>query len=143
MDPNQQPVAPTPTQPQTPPEAPAPTQPQVQPPVTTPEASTPPAQATQGGENPGKTLGIVSLVLGIIGMGLVGLIVGIIGLKKSKKVGMSNGLAVAGIVVSIISIVIGLAIIAMVAFGATKLVQKCQDLGPGTHYENGVTYTCS
>lgn len=140
MDPNQQPVNPAPA----PVETPAPQQPQTQPPATSMPQPTPqPTNTGEGSENPGKTLGIISLVLGIIGMGLVGLVLGIIGLKKSKKVGMSNSLAVAGIVVSVISMVIGLALIAMVALGATKLVQKCQDLGPGTHYENGVTYTCS
>lgn len=137
MDPNQQPVSPTPT------ETPVPVQPEtpMQQPAA-PQPTTPPA-APAGEENPGKVLGIISIVTAVLGMGLVGLVLGIIGLKKSKKVGMGNGLAVAGIVLSIVSIVIGIALIAVLALGATKLVQKCQQLGPGTHYENGVTYTCS
>lgn len=70
------------TPPQTPPAEPVTPEPQpqpqpapVEPPVTSPQPDTTPAPApvpTPGAENPGKTLGIVSMILSIIGLGLVG-----------------------------------------------------------------------
>lgn len=57
--------------------------------------------------NPGQGLGIGSLVCALLGISLVGLILGIIGMKKSKEAGMSNGLALAGIIISAIGLVFG------------------------------------
>jgi hypothetical protein len=116
---------------------PAPTSPEQQP--TTPQND---AQPTPQ-HNPGSTLGIVSIIVSLFGLGLIGLILGIIGLKKSKAVGMGNGAAVAGIVISILSIIGGLLVIGLLFFGASEIVQKCSELGPGTHLVDGVTYTCS
>ncbi len=126
MDPNQQP-APAPT--------PAPTP--------APVAPEQPAAPAPTGENPGKTMGILSLIFSLLGFGIVGLILGIVGLKKSKSAGMSNGLALAGIILGIIGIIVGIIFLSLAIFGGSKLVQKCKELGPGTHEENGVTYTCS
>ena len=93
------------------------------------------------GEDPGKTLGIVSLVLAFI-IPLPGLIFGFVARSKSKKAGHSNGLALAGIILSIINIVVFIFIFTVLIFGVGKVVNKCSELGPGTHVENGVTYTC-
>jgi hypothetical protein len=72
-------------------------------------------------ENPGKTLGIVGLVLAFVA-NIVGLIVSIIALNKSKKAGYKNGLALAGIIVASVSIVITIiVIIAIVSLGAVGL----------------------
>lgn len=73
-------------------------------------------------ENPGKGLGIASLVLGIIGCllfafpfylgffcfaaSVVGIVLAAVSMKKSKAVGASTGLAVAGLVVSICGVVV-------------------------------------
>lgn len=92
--------------------------------------------------NPGKTLGIVSLILSIVGVGLVGLILGIIGLNKSKAAGQKNGLALAGIIVGALNIVASIILIVVLASAATQLASKCADLGSGTHVVNGITYTC-
>jgi hypothetical protein len=105
--------------------------------MTTPQ---PVASATTA--DPGKGLGIASLVTALLGMGLVGLILGIIGNSKSKKAGHKNGLAVAGIVISIISMIVGLIVGGVLILAAIGLSAKCADLGPGTHVENGTTYTC-
>ena len=48
--------------------------------------------------NPGQTMGLAGLITAIF-VPVVGLILSIIGLKQSKKVGMGNGMAVAGIVI--------------------------------------------
>jgi len=92
--------------------------------------------------NPGQTLGVVGLVLDFIVLP-VGLILSIVALSKSKKAGMTNGVAVAGIVVGAIFMVFAIIGIAFAVVGATALAQQCQELGPGVHYVNGVTVTCS
>ena len=58
--------------------------------------------------NPGQTLGVISLITSLLGLSLVGLITGILGMKKSKEAGMSNGLALAGVIISAIGVVVGL-----------------------------------
>lgn len=131
----EQPVATTPAQAQVT-QPPAPQQPEQKPPA---QNQTPNAT----GEDPGKTFGIISLVTSLLGISLLGLIFGIIGRKKSKAAGYSNGLALAGIIISIIGMIIGIIIISLVVFGTVNIVQKCQELGPGTHYVDGATYTCS
>ena len=65
---------------------------------------------------PGKGLGIASMVLGILSLvlfcflyvsipcALIGVALGGVGLKKAKDVGAKNGMAVAGLVCSIIAL---------------------------------------
>ncbi len=65
---------------------------------------------------PGKGLGIASMVIGIVSLALfctgwvaiicaiVGVALGGVGLYKAKQVGMKNGMAVAGITCSIVSL---------------------------------------
>lgn len=105
----------------------------------------PPAAPVTGSvvANPGKGLGIASLITSLLNIGLVGLILGIIGLKKSKAVGQSNVLAVIGIILGILSIIGTIIGIILLVGGASVLLQKCQELGPGTHVVEGVTYTCT
>jgi hypothetical protein len=66
------------------------------------------------GDYPGKTLGIVGLILAII-IPLVGLIISIIASSQSKKAGYSNGIAKAGIIVG--SILLALGIIVSIIYG--------------------------
>lgn len=110
----------------------------------------PPAPAYSGAPaapvNPGKTMGIVALVLSIIGLHLIGIIVGFVGLNQSKKAGQKNGFALAGIIIGFIGLVIGIIVaIALFAGGAALfggLAQVCAELGTGVWEVNGVTYTC-
>jgi len=105
---------------------------------------TPAAPVAPAGENPGKTLGIIGLVLSFLPfMGLIALILSIIGLRKSKKAGMSNGVAVAGIVLGSLNLIGALVFMTFMFIGLGALSQMCSELGPGTHYVDGVTYTCS
>ncbi len=72
---------------------------------------------------PGKGLGIASMVVGIVSLALfctgwvaiicaiVGVALGGIGLYKAKQAGMKNGMAVAGLVCSVIALAILLAYI--------------------------------
>lgn len=108
----------------------------------TAESTETPTVAAPTAVNPGHGLGIASLVLSLVGVGLVGLILGIVGLNKSKKAGQKNGLAIAGIIIGAINLVVVTLIIIFTTLGAIALVSKCNELGSGTHIQNGVTYTC-
>ena len=82
---------------------------------------------------PGKGLGIAGMVLGIVSLvlwcyvyigipcAIVGVILSIIGMKKAKDVGMKNGMAVAGLVCSIIALAI-LVIIMIIGLMAASAV---------------------
>ncbi len=98
-------------------------------------------------ENPGKTMGIIGLVCSIIvPISLVGLILSIVALSKSKKAGMSNGVALAGIIVGAIGVLVGIGIIVVgvLAVGAAgDLIEFCQTAGPGPQDYKGATIDCS
>lgn len=79
-------------------------------PVTSPMAEpTPmtPIDATPA-VNPGQTLGIASLVVSLIGGGIIGIILGVMGINKSKKAGLKNPLALAGVLIGAVGILIAL-----------------------------------
>ena len=137
----------TPDQPQQPPQAPqygapqapqygAPQSPQYGAPQGTPGYSAP-------AQDPGKTLGIVGLVLSFLGcLSIVGLILSIVAFNKSKKAGYKNGVALAGIIVGAVVLVISIVVGIVLGIGIGAVAEKCEELGPGTHYENGIEYTC-
>ncbi|MCU1573380.1 MAG: hypothetical protein JWO93_1462 [Micrococcaceae bacterium] len=102
------------------------------------------AESYQGREtqDPGKVYGIISIILPFVGFGLVGLVLGIIGRIKSKRAGYKNVLALVGIILGAISVVVGILIIVAVVTALTQFGQLCNDLGPGTHTQDGITYTC-
>lgn len=66
------------------------------------QAAPPPAAA-----DPNRTLTIVGFVLAFL-CSLAGLIISIISYNRSKAVGYKNNLALAGIIVSIVVIVVGI-----------------------------------
>lgn len=87
-------------------------------PTATPVNGQPAGYPAAAGSIPGKGLGIASMVLGIIALvmfctgwfamicALVGVVLGGIALKKAKDAGMKNGMAVAGLVCSIVALAI-------------------------------------
>ncbi|MEP7205266.1 MAG: DUF4190 domain-containing protein [Candidatus Saccharibacteria bacterium] len=131
-------------------------QPPIQPPIyptaPTPVAAPVPVSISQPqqvyqqpmpeGNNPGKGLGIASLVTSLVGLGLVGIVLGIIGLKKSKTAGMKNGLATAGIILGIISTILVTLVIVLVVTSIASVTAKCNELGEGVHTVGGITYSC-
>jgi hypothetical protein len=150
--PPQQPVPPAPPAPPAAPDYSAP----VPPAAPQYAAPVPPAYqpAPAGGSYPGRALGITGLIVAIVGFfiipfvsGIVALILSIIGRNQSKAAGLPNPPAKAGIIVSIIvlalSIIIGIIVTIAVVAAVGTIVANCNDLGPGTHIVNGVTYTCS
>jgi len=112
----------------------------------TPQAATPPQYAAQpapGAVIPGKTLGIVALVLSFLGgLSVVGIILGFVARSQSKAAGYPNGPAKAAIIVGFI--VLALFVIAMIilAVVTTALVGACAELGTGVWEVDGTTYTC-
>ena len=102
-----------------------------------------PPAAQPGTQNPGLVLGVVGLILAILWpLQLIGLILSIVARGQSKRAGFTNGFATAGIIISIIIMV--LSIIGAIAFGGLiwGLLQACNELGSGVHTVDGVTYTC-
>ena len=81
--------------------------------------TTPAPQPAAPADYPGKTLGIVGLVLAIL-LPLVGLIISVVANNQSKAAGFPNQLAKAGIIVGAILTALGVivGIIYAVAFGA-------------------------
>ncbi|GAA2244947.1 hypothetical protein N1031_15620 [Herbiconiux moechotypicola] len=163
-DPNQPPVPPQPSVPpqsSTPPAAPPPPAPayQAAPPVTPPPVSAPPTAApgyaaAPPATFPGKSLGIAGLIVAIAGFfifplvaPIAGLIMSIIARKQSREAGFANGPAKAGVIVSIIAIVlevIGLIIFIVVLVAlAGSVIDACAQLGPGVWEVDGITYTCN
>ena len=107
----------------------------------------PPAPAA--GDFPGKTLGIVGLVLAFL-FSLAGLIVSIIARGQSKAAGVKNTPATVGLVLSIIFLVFQIIWIVVLIIGAVTaatlggayLQEICAQLGTGVWEVDGVTYTC-
>ncbi len=97
------------------------------------------------GDYPGKTMGLIALILAIF-FNIVGGIVGIVALRTSKKAGAKNPLAVAAIIVgfalfvilSIIGIVVGIAFVAL----TTELAQQCTGLSGQEIIIEGTTLVC-
>ncbi|MFE9234360.1 DUF4190 domain-containing protein [Cellulosimicrobium funkei] len=145
--------APQPGEPQQPPQAPqygGPQAPQYGAPQApqygAPQAGAPSYSAP--GQDPGKTMGIVGLVLSFLGcLSIVGLILSIVAFNKSKKAGYKNSLALAGIIVG--AIVLVLTIIGSIVFFSTvgavtqEVLDACSGVPSGTVVEvRGEPVTC-
>ncbi|MHA7295488.1 DUF4190 domain-containing protein [Arthrobacter sp. HLT1-21] len=100
----------------------------------------------QPAENPGKTLGIVGLILSLIpGLNIVGLIISIVAMVKSRKARMGNGFALAGIIIGALAVIATIVmVIAFVAFipVITELAEFCQQTGPGQQTFQGEPVQC-
>ncbi|MEO8528097.1 MAG: hypothetical protein ABI435_03370 [Pseudolysinimonas sp.] len=102
--------------------------------------SAPMAPAPMAPAEPSKGLSIAGVVFAFL-IPLLGLILSIVALVQSRGVGQKNGLAVAGIIISIVwPIVIGIIVVALSFAG---LAAACGQYGPGVHVlDNGTTLTC-
>jgi len=111
-------------------------------------SATPAPQPTYPAAVPGRTLGIVSLILSIVvaPLSLVWLITSIVSVVKSRKAGASNVPGVIGIIISalaLIGTIITIIVLAALGVGVAGLLEQCAQLGPGVHMVNGVELTCS
>ena len=105
--------------------------------MTTPAPAPVPAPAVV----PGKTLGIVGLVLAFVAAP-IGFIISLVARSQSKKAGVANTPATAGIIIGLIITLLYVILIIVSIVGASALLAQCADLGPGVHDVNGVTVTC-
>ena len=94
-----------------------------------------------GGDFPGKTLGIIGLVLSFFTT-IIGLIISIVALRQSKKAGFKNTPALVGVIIGIVTTVLAIIIGGIAIAGVIALLNQCAQLGPGVHEVNGVTVTC-
>lgn len=106
-----------------------------------------PAPASTPATFPGKTLGIVGLILAIF-FNLIGLIVSIIAFNQSKSAGFKNTPAKAGIIVGAALLVLGIIIavvggIASAALVGNAIDQACSGQAAGVYeLTDGSTITC-
>ncbi len=113
----------------------------VAPPAPDANAASAPAYAQPAAVNPGHTLGIVGFILAFF-VSPAGIIVSAIGLSKSRKSGNKNGLALAGLILSIVFLIIAIVVTAVLVGAAVELLNQCTGLGGGVQQINGVTITC-
>lgn len=106
-----------------------------------PPAPAAPAYAAAPVSPPGKTLGIVALILAFF-FQLIAFILGLVAMSQSRKVGAKNTPALVAVILSIVFGLIWILVVGGALAGAATLLQQCGDLGPGVHEVGGVTYTC-
>jgi hypothetical protein len=92
--------------------------------------------------DPGKTSGIVSIVVGVF-VGIVGIFIAIFSLRRSREVGLPGLFGFIGILVSIASLIAAGAIgISFVRYEA-QLAQQCSLVGPGQYLtQSGDQVSC-
>lgn len=93
---------------------------------------------------PSRGFEIAGFVLSFFGLlAIAGLIMSTISFRRAGRAGQPRGLALAGIIISIVVLVVTVASIALAIAGISAVAETCADLGPGTHVVDGVTFTCS
>ncbi|VXB93255.1 hypothetical protein [Frigoribacterium sp. 9N] len=105
-----------------------------------------PGSGPDGGavQRPSRGFEIAGFVLSFFGfLAIAGLIMSTISFRRLGRAGQPRGLSLAGIIISIVVLLLTLAFIVAAIVGASTLLETCADLGPGTHVVDGVTYTCS
>ncbi|MFV0373878.1 DUF4190 domain-containing protein [Microbacterium sp.] len=121
--------------------------PAYQPAPPAPEQPAPGYQAAPQGSQPGRTLGIVGLIFAFF-MPIVGLILAYIGRSQSRKAGIANTPAKAGIIVGWIvfalQLILLIVVVSLFIAGLNMISEVCGDLGPGEHLLNDgiTTVTC-
>jgi hypothetical protein len=104
------------------------------------------APGAPGGEDPGKTLGIVALVA-VFFISILGLILGYVARGQSKKAGFKNTPAKIAIILGwiflVLSIIAGIIAIVLFAMAAGALAELCSGMDPGVYTtDTGVDITC-
>jgi uncharacterized protein with PQ loop repeat len=97
--------------------------------------------APAAGPIPGRTLGIVALIVAFFA-NLIGLILGIVALVQSRNAGHKNLPAVWAIIVGgVLMLITAIIIIAVSVTAFNEVARLCAEYGTGTHEINGVTVT--
>jgi len=92
---------------------------------------------------PGKTLGIVGLIVSIF-FSVIGFVISLIAFNQSKAAGFKNTPAKVGMILGIVFFVLGIiGVILAVTLAAAGLDALCNGQAPGTYpTTNGGTVTC-
>ena len=106
--------------------------------MTTPAPTPAPAPAVV----PGKTLGIGGLILAFVAAP-VGFVVSLVARSQSKKAGVANTPATAGIIIGLIITIIWIVVVIVSIVAGAALLNACAGLEPGVYDTgNGGTITC-
>jgi hypothetical protein len=106
-----------------------------------PQYSGAPQSGASNGPVPGRTLGIVGLILAFIASP-IGLVLSIVAMVQSKKAGAKNGFALAGIIIGILGTLIIIATVIAAISLAGAFGELCNELGSGVHEQGNTTITC-
>jgi uncharacterized membrane protein len=115
--------------------------------MTDPTSSYPPAAPSAGGYGapatvPGRTLGIVALIVAIF-FNIIGLILGIIALVQSRRAGAKNGFALAAIIVGAVLFILGIVVtIVAINIGVNAVNSLCDGQTGIVQLTNGGTIDC-
>jgi Ca2+/H+ antiporter len=88
--------------------------------MTATPANPTPQNAPAGQDFPGKTLGIVGLILAIF-FNVIGLIISAIALSQSRKAGFKNTPALAGVIVGAVLLVLGIILTIVFSIAAASM----------------------
>jgi hypothetical protein len=103
---------------------------------------TTPAPAAPAPAAPGKTLGIVGLILAFLAAP-IGFIISLVARGQSKKAGVPNGPATAGIIIGLILTLIWIVVVVVSIVTGAALLNACAGLEPGVYQtDGGGTLTC-
>jgi hypothetical protein len=93
---------------------------------------------------PGRTLGIVGFVLSFFFLlDIGGLVVSISALVLSRRAGHRNGFAVAGIIISVVGIILSAVVVGVSVSALVDAANVCGRLGNGVHVIGNSTYRCT
>lgn len=96
------------------------------------------------GRDPYRSLGVVGLALSVVSfINVVGFILSVTALVLPARKGYRTGIAIAGVIVSMVTIVITAGILALILPGVIGLFQTCAELGEGVHVVGNATYACT
>lgn len=98
--------------------------------------------AAPGAPVPGRTLGIVALIVAIF-FNFIGIILGIVALVQSRKAGAKNGFAVAAIIVGAVLFVIGVIVTIVIFSQFIDAANACLSNPSGTATVWGITIPCT
>jgi hypothetical protein len=104
-------------------------------------SNAPQSNGASNGPVPGRTLGIVGLILAFVASP-IGLVLSIIAMVQSKKAGAKNGFALAGIIIGVLGTIIIIAAIIGAISLAGAFGELCAELGSGVHEQGNTTITC-
>lgn len=110
----------------------SPVGPQVQSPVTAPAAppfaQTAPNYAPAPADNPGKTTGIVAIVMSILSLWPIGLVLSVLSIRKSSRAGASTILGIVAMVMNILAIIGSIIAIAILITAYGKIQEDGKNI---------------